>query len=166
VRLPFAMHWCQISPIARGWTPGCLSSATSLLHMSAQYTTQGGGLIAEPLHPIGHLLPQFLEALPYQGKQFLIMTASKLLGSALLPILRARASRSLEVQSIGNAVCTLLYCSNAMQSGSPRLGILVLGCCDWSTSIVVLSWCRRPEATGLHRHCKPLQSRQRPGACH
>jgi hypothetical protein len=76
-----------------------------------------------------------LEALLYQTKQFLIMTALKLLGPALPLILRARASRSLEVQSVGNAVGTLLYCSNVMQSGSPRLGILVLGCCDWSTSI-------------------------------
>jgi hypothetical protein len=35
-RLPLAMHRCQISPMATGRTPGCLSSVTSLRHMSAR----------------------------------------------------------------------------------------------------------------------------------
>ena len=95
-KLPLAMHHCQISHMAMGRTPGCLSSATSLPHISLlSHSTQ---LAISCLN-----LP---EALPYQSRQFLNMTALKLLGPALPLILRASVSRSSVVLSVGNAIGT------------------------------------------------------------
>jgi hypothetical protein len=75
------------------------------------------------------------KALPYQSRQFLSMTASKLLGPVLPLIRKASVSKSSGVQSVGIATGTSLYCSKAMQFGSSRLRILVSGCCKRSTSI-------------------------------